>query len=130
MPCPALELLWRRFSGLGNDRIVVEQKVVIETLARLDTQEARARLARIVTERDLPRPLLITALRAARSASLKLPKPFVASLMDDHEPQVRELAIVLGELAGPDIARLKACLADPQYAVRKTAATVMGKLGI
>ena len=126
---PALELLWCRFSGFGKDRIVVEQKVVIETLARLDTQEARARLARIVTERDLPRPLLITGLRAARSASLKLPKPFVASLMDDHEPQVRELAIVLSELAGPDIARLKACLADPQYAVRKAAAIVMGKLG-
>ena len=126
---PALELLWRKFMGYGHDRVVTEQKVVLETLAMLDTKEAHARLAGIVTGRDLPPPLLITALQAVQSASLKLPKHFVASLLGHCEPHIRELAISLSELAGPDIARLKACLADPHYAVRKAAAIVTGKLG-
>ena len=101
---PALERLWRRFAGFGHERLLLEQKTVLETLAKLDTGKARDLLASIVTGRDFPRPLQLTALRAARAA-------------------------LLSEFSGPETAALKDCLSDPEQAVRKAAAIVMGKLG-
>ncbi len=45
---PALEALWRRFAGFDIEKPLAEQIAVLETLAQLDSSEARATLRRIL----------------------------------------------------------------------------------
>lgn len=126
---PALEALWRRFKGFGNDRPEPEQTAVVETLAKLGTARARESLAGIVTAPNFPPPLLPAALSAARSAALKLPAQFVGPLLAHADPRIREQAAKLSGFGQPDIGALAACLDDTQPAVRRAAAIVLGQFG-
>ena len=126
---PALESLWRRFAGFGQDRLLPEQVAVVETLAKIGTAAAREMLAGIVTAPELPFPLLPTALRAALAVSLRLPGTFTGPLLAHGDPEIREFAIWLCALGRPEFEGLEACLADTQPAVRRAAAIVLGGFG-
>ena len=126
---PALERLWRRFAGFGQDRLLPEQVAVVETLAKIGTASARELLDGIVTAPELPYILLPTALRAALAVSLRLPGTFTGPLLAHGDPEIREFAIWLCALGRPEFEGLEACLADTQPAVRRAAAIVLGGFG-
>ena len=126
---PSLEALWQRFRGFGNERPEPEQTAVIETLVKLGTARARATLSAIVTAGDLPPPLLPSTLAAALAVSLKLPATFVSPLLAHADPKIRELAARLSGFGQPDTGALEACLDDPQPAMQRAAAIVLGQFG-
>ena len=126
---PALERLWRRFAGFGQDRPLPEQVAVVETLAKIGTAAAREMLAGIVTAPDLPSVLQPKALRAALAVSLRLPATFTGPLLVHGDPEIREFAIRLCAFGRPEFEGLEACLADTQPAVRRAAAMVLGGFG-
>ena len=126
---PALESLWRRFAGFGQDRLLPEQVAVVETLAKIGTAAAREMLAGIVTAPELPFPLLPTALRAALAVSLRLPATFTGALLAHGDPEIREFAIWLCAFGRPEFGGLEACLADRHPAVRRAAAIVLAGFG-
>ena len=126
---PALERLWRRFAGFGIGEPLVEQRAVLNTLARLGCGPARAALKRIVLSKGLPASQLPMALRAASDAGLVLPAAFLAPLLRHGEAAVREPAFALAPKAGvPDVA-LRAGLRDASAPVRRAAAIALGTLG-
>ena len=126
---PALEALWRRFSGFGIEKPLPEQLAVVDTLARLGGAEARAALRRVVLWKGLPASLLPTALRAAVSSGLALPAPSVDPLLDHEDAAVRGAAFALAASANVPADRLHACLFAPSAADRRGAAVALGLRG-
>ena len=126
---PALEALWRRFSGFGIEKPLREQLAVVDTLARLGGTDARSALRRIVLSKDLPASLLAAALQAAASAGLALPAPFVGSLLDHEDAAVRGAAFALAASANVPADRLHASLFDRSAANRRAAAVALGLRG-
>ena len=126
---PALERLWRRFAGFGIGEPLVEQRAVLNTLARLDCGPAWAALKRIALSKGLPASQLPMALGAASDVGLVLPAAIVAPLLRHRDAAVREPAFALAPKAGvPDVA-LRAGLLDPSAPVRRAAAVALGTLG-
>lgn len=126
---PALEALWRRFSGFGIEKPLREQLAVVDTLARLGGMEARSALRRIVLSKDLPASLLPAALQAAASAGLSLPAPFVDPHLDHGDTVVRGAAFALAALTHVPAARLREGLFDRSAANRLVAAIALGLRG-
>lgn len=126
---PALEALWRRFSGFGIEKPLPEQLAVVDTLARLDGAEARSALRRIVLWKGLPASLLPTALQTAVSTGLALPAPFVAPLLEHEDAAVRGAAFALAASANVPADRLHACLFARSAADRRAAAVALGLRG-
>ena len=126
---PALEALWRRFSGFGVKTPYPEQRAVLSTLARLESEAARAALQAIVRSKELPASLLPAAARAAAEAGLGLPAAFVAPLLAHEDSTVREPAFALAVEAGIGSDGLRDGLTDPSPAVRRLAAIAMGMRG-
>ncbi len=126
---PALEALWRRFSGFGIEKPLPEQLAVVDTLARLGGAEARSALRRLVLWKGLPASLLPTALQTAASAGLALPAPFVGPLLDHEDAAVRGAAFALAASAHVPADRLHACLFARSAADRRAAAVALGLRG-
>ena len=126
---PALEALWRRFSGFGIEKPLREQLAVVDTLVSLGGTDARSALRRIVLSRDLPASLLPAALQAAASAGLALPAPFVGPLLDHEDAAVRGAAFALAASANVPADRLHASLFDRSAANRRAAAVALGLRG-
>lgn len=126
---PALEALWRRFSGFGIEKPLPEQLAVVDTLARLGGADARSALRRIVLWKGLPASLLPAALQTAESAGLALPAPFVAPLLDHEDAAVRGAAFALAASANVPADHLHACLFARSAADRRAAAVALGLRG-
>ena len=126
---PALEALWRRFSGFGIEKPLREQLAVVDTLARLGGTDARSALRRVVLSKGLPASLLPAALQAAVSAGLVLPAPFVDPLLDHENAAVRSVAFALAASANVPADRLHASLFDRSAANRRAAAVALGLRG-
>lgn len=126
---PALEALWRRFSGFGVEKPLREQLAVVDALARLGGTDARSALRRIVLWKGLPASLLPAALQVAASAGLALPAPFVDPLLDHKDAAVRGAAFALAASANVPAARLHASLFDRSAADRRAAAVALGLRG-
>ena len=126
---PALEALWRRFSGFGIEKPLPEQLAVIDTLARLGGTDARAALKGIVLSKGLPASLLPAALEAATSAGLALPASFVGPLLDHEGAAVRGAAFALAASAHVPAERLHTSLFDRSAADRRAAAVALGLRG-
>ena len=126
---PALEQVWRRFAGFGIGTPLVEQRAVLNALARLDCAEARTALRGIVLSKGLPASLLSAALGAAAEAALSLPAGFVGPLLEHEDAAVRTAAFALAPRAGVPVELLRDGLGDPSAAVRRLAAIAMGNAG-
>lgn len=126
---PALESLWRRFAGFGIRVPLVEQHVVLSTLARLEGARARSALRGIVLSECLPASLLPLAMRAAAEAALSLPAGFVGPLLDHEDASVRTGAYALAPRAGVPVELLREGLSDPSSPVRRLAAIALGIAG-
>ena len=79
--------------------------------------------------KGLPASLLPAALRAAESAGLALPAPFVAPLLDHEDAAVRGAAFALAASANVPADRLHACLFARSAADRRAAAIALGLRG-
>ena len=126
---PALEQLWRRFEGFGIGTPLVEQRAVLNALARLDCAAARTALRGIVLSKGLPASLLPAASGAAAEAALSLPAGFVGPLLAHEDVAVRAAAFALAPRAGVPAELLRDGLGDPSAAVRRLAAIAMGNAG-
>ena len=126
---PALEALWRRFSGFGVQVPYPEQCAVLSTLARLECEAARTALRAIVLSKGLPASLLPAAAQAAAEAGLGLPAAFVAPLLAHEDVKMREAAFTLALRAGIGSHLLRDGLTDPSPAVRRLATIAMGVRG-
>ena len=126
---PALEQLWRRFAGFGIGTPLVEQRAVLNVLARLDCAAARTALRGIVLSKGLPASLLPAASGAAAEAALSLPAGFVGPLLEHEDVAVRAAAFALAPRAGVPAELLRDGLGDPSAAVRRLAAIAMGNAG-
>ena len=129
MAVPALESLWRRFAGFGVRVPLVEQRVVLHTLAQLEDPRASSTLRRIVLSKSLPASLLPLATRAAAEAALSLPAGFVGPLLDHEDAPVRAAAFALAPRAGVPVELLREGLSDPSTPVRRLAAIALGIAG-
>ena len=126
---PALEQVWRRFAGFGIGTPLVEQRAVLNALARLDCAAARTALRGIVLSKGLPASLLPGALGAAAEAALSLPAGFVGPLLEHEDAAVRAAAFALAPRAGVPVELLRDGLGDQSAAVRRLAAIAMGNAG-
>ncbi len=126
---PALEQVWRRFAGFGIGTPLVEQRAVLNALARIDCAGARTALRGIVLSKGLPASLLPAALGAAAEAALSLPAGFVGSLLEHEDASVRAAALALAPRAGVPVELLRDGLDDASAAVRRLAAIAMGSAG-
>ena len=126
---PALEQLWRRFAGFGIGTPLMEQRAVLNALARLDCAAARTALRKIVLSKGLPASLLPAALGAAAEAALSLPAGFIGPLLEHQDAEVRAAAFALAPRAGVPVELLRDGLGDPSAAVRRLAAIAMGNAG-
>ena len=126
---PALEALWKSFTGFGPNKPHRQQLAVIETLARLDGARSLAALRRIVVSRTLPGSLLPVALQADIEARLALPANFVEPLLAHDETTVRQAAFFLAVRSDVAIDRLREGLHDPADGIRRLAAVALGLRG-
>ncbi len=126
---PALERLWRRFGGFGMRAPLVEQRVVLSTLAQLEDARACSALREIVLSKGLPASLLPLAMRAAAEAALSLPAGFVGPLVAHEEVAVRAAAFALAPRAGVPVELLREGLSDTSPPVRRLAAIALGIAG-
>jgi len=126
---PALETLWRRFTGFGPNKPFRQQLAVIDTLARLDGARSHAALRRIVLSGSLPGSLLPAALQAAVRARLALPAVFIEPLLHHEESTVRRAAFSLAVRSAVSIDRLREGLQDPTDRVRRLAGIALGLRG-
>ncbi len=126
---PALERLWRRFGGFGMRAPLVEQRVVLSTLAQLEDARACSALREIVLSKGLPASLLPLAMRAAAEAALSLPAGFVGPLLAHEEVAVRAAAFALAPRAGVPVELLREGLSDTSPPVRRLAAIALGIAG-
>ena len=128
---PALESLWRRFVGFGIETPLPEQLAVLNALARLNGEAARAALERIVLSDRLPDSLLPAGLQAAADAGLALPAEFLIPRLGHEDDAVRESAfeLVLQAQGGLPVRLLRDGLADPVASIRRRAAVAMGNRG-
>ncbi len=124
----ALEALWRRFTGFGIEKPLAEQIAVLETLAQLDSPEARATLRRILL-RNLPASTFPVALQAAARTGLALPTWFVAPLLDHADAAARCSAFALADKARIPAERLRIGLFHRTPEIRRTAAIVLAHRG-
>ena len=126
---PALESLWRRFFGFGVRVPFPQQRTVLDTLGKLESEAARAALSGIVLSRGLPAPLLPDALRAAAESGLALPVAYIAPLLGHEDGAVREPAFALAVKAGVPGDHLRDGLTDPLEPIRRSAAVALGNRG-
>ena len=126
---PALKELWRRFIGFGIERPLREQLAVVDTLARLESTDARAALRRIALSRSLPASLKPAVLRAAAHARIELPAAFVGSFLRHGDDTVREAAFALAVRSNVAAERLRAGLKDRSATNRRLAAIALGLQG-
>ncbi len=126
---PALEALWRNFTGYGPNKPHRQQLAVIDTLARLDGATPHAALRRIVLSRTLPGSLLPTALQAAVQAELALPATFIEPLLVHDDATVRRAAFCLALRSAVSIDRLREGLQDPTDGIRRLAGIALGRRG-
>lgn len=123
---PALENLWRRFTGFGMRVPLVQQRAVLGTLARLEDAHACTALRGIVLSKGLPASLLPLAMRAAAEAALSLPAGFVGPLLAHEDEAVRAAAFALAPRAGVPVELLREALSDSSAPVRRLAAIALG----
>ena len=126
---PALESLWRRFSGFGMGVPLLEQVAVLRSLGALKGAAARTALKRIVLSDGLPESLLPEALQAAADAGLALPGASVGRLLGHDGAAIRAPAYELAVRAGLRGDLLLQGLSDQCACIRRRVAVAMGNRG-
>jgi len=120
---PALEVLCRRLTGFGRDRLIPEQVAALGALLAIGGQRSADAVARLIAGGAFLGPTLAVAVETAARLNATLPPATVLALLRHPEPQVRgaacrcarpgagvaEILIDLAEDLNPDVAAAATC---------------------
>jgi hypothetical protein len=126
---PVLEMLARRFSGFGLERIVPEQEAALHALAAIGGREAAAAVARLIGERVIQGPALRQAVNTAACLQSRLPAEIVLDLLRNDLPEIRAGACACTGTSPQASPLLIELLADHHAEVRAAAALALGRIG-
>jgi hypothetical protein len=98
---PSLEMLCRRFSGFGIDRMVPEQAAGLQTLAAIGGREAAQAVSQLIVRGVVQGPTLNLAVSTATQIGSALPADVLRSLLRHPDPGIR--ASVCGCARRPEL---------------------------
>lgn len=126
---PALEMLCRRLTGFGRDRLIAEQVAALGALLAIDGQRSADALARLIAGGTFLGPTLAVAVETAARLNATLPPATVLALLRHPEPQVRGAACRCAR-PGAGVAEILIDLADDLNPDVSAAATcALGRMG-
>ena len=125
----ALEALCRRFKGFGTEHAVPEQIAALGALAGIGGSEAARAVRRIIVERIVQGPGLISALEAAAELGVGLPGNIVVSLLRHEAPEIRASGCRCTRSTPAAIPLLIELLDDVDRVVAMEAACALGRMG-
>jgi hypothetical protein len=125
----ALEALCRRFQGFGIERAIPEQIAALEALIGIGGGEAARAVRRIIVERIVQGPGLISALKAAAELGVGLPENLIVSLLQHEAPEIRAGGCRCARRSRAAIPLLSELLDDADRVVAMEAACALGRMG-
>src|SRR6266702_1328190 len=124
---PALEMLCRRFSGFGADRLVPEQAAALEALALIGDRAVAQAVGRMIVKAVVQGPALSRALGIAADLRSSLPADVVLKLLRHASPGVRADACRCARPSPEAIAIMIDLLDDLDATVARSAACALGR---
>jgi HEAT repeat protein len=125
----ALEALCRRFQGFGREHAIPEQIAALGALVQIGGREAARVVRRIVAERIVQGPGLVSALEAAAELGIALPGNTIVPLLRHDVAEIRA-GVCRCACAWPTaIPLLLELLDDVDRAVAREAACALGRGG-
>ena len=125
----ALEALCRRFNGFGIEHAIPEQTAALGALAGIGGSEAARAVMRIIVERVVQGPGLISALKAAAELSAGLPENVIVSLLQHEASEIRAGGCRCARRSPAAIPLLTKLLEDADRVVAREAACTLGRMG-
>src|SRR5215469_6411076 len=125
----ALEALCRRFQGFGRELAITEQTAALGALALIGGSEAARAVKRIIIERIVQGPGLVSALEAAAQLGVGLPSDIVVPLLRHEAPEIRAGGCRCAYPSPASIALLAELLDDADRVVAREAAYALGRMG-
>lgn len=126
---PSLEMLCRRFSGFGIDRMIPEQAAALRALAAIGNREAAQAVSRLIVRGAVQGPTLAVALGSAARIGASLPADVVRALLRHPDPAIRAGACGCARRHPELIAVMIDLLEDLNRGVATSAACALGRIG-
>jgi hypothetical protein len=127
---PALEAAVRRHRGFGATGLVIpEQAAAFEALSAIGGASAARIVEKAILRREVDGATLEWALAAGATLGVRLPMEASLAFLSDDRPAVRAHACRCARFHPRILDRLLALLEDADFAVRTSAACVLGGMG-
>ncbi|MBO0751178.1 MAG: HEAT repeat domain-containing protein [Bradyrhizobiaceae bacterium] len=126
---PSLEMLCRRFSGFGMQRMVPEQAAALQALAAIGGREAAQAVSRLIVRAVVQGPALDLAMSTAARIGSVLPADVLRSLLRHPNPGIRSSACGCARRHPELIAVMIELLEDLNQGVARSAACALGQIG-
>jgi len=126
---PSLEMLCRRFSGFGIDRLVVEQAAALQALAAISGREAAQAVSRLIVRGVVRGPALNLAVSIAAQIGSALPADVLRSLLRHPDPAIRASVCGCARRRPELISVMIDLLEDLNQGVARSAACALGQIG-
>jgi hypothetical protein len=126
---PSLEILCRRFSGFGIDRMVPEQASALQALAVIRGREAAQVVSRLIVRGVVQGPALELAVCTAARIGSILPADVLRSLLRHRNPGIRACACGCARRCPELISVMIDLLEDLNQGVARSAACALGRIG-
>jgi HEAT repeats len=126
---PSLEMLCRRFSGFGIDRMVPEQAAALQALAAIGGREAAQAVTQLIVRGVVQGPTLNLAVSTAAQIGAALPTDVLRSLLRHHDPGIRASVCGCARRRPELISVMIDLLDDLNQGVARSAACALGQIG-
>lgn len=126
---PSLEMLCRRFSGFGIDRMVPEQAAALQALAAIGNRDAAQAVSRLIVRGAVLGPALSLAVATAARIGSTLPADTLQSLLRHEDPTIRTGACGCARRHHELISVMIGLLEDLNQDVARSAACALGRMG-
>ena len=126
---PSLEMLCRRFSGFGIDRMVPEQAAALQALAVIRGREAAQVVSQLIVRGVVRGPALNLAVSTAAQIGSALPAELLRTLLRHHDPAIRASVCGCARRRPELISVMIDLLEDLNQGVARSAAYALGQIG-
>jgi HEAT repeat protein len=126
---PSLEMLCRRFSGFGIDRMVPEQAAALQALAAIGGREAAQAVSQLIVRAVVQGPTLNLAVSTAAQIGSALPADVLRSLLRHPDPGIRASVCGCARRRPEFISVMIDLLDDLNQGVARSAACALGQIG-
>src|SRR5271170_191882 len=126
---PSLEMLCRRFSGFGIDRLVPEQAAALQALAAIGGREAAQAVSQLIVRAVVQGPTLNLAVSTAAQIGSALPADVLRSLLRHPDPGIRASVCGCARRRPEFISVMIDLLDDLNQGVARSAACALGQIG-